>query len=112
MSHQTAVQENFLLDIIASGSLDAFTGITNATVTKQSGNWYRWGTLIKHTGIANKFLGGGSHKSRGNPCVIIRRLSATKSVRHNQETHLLERGHTLLQKTQRTFPRHRDPPYS
>ena len=56
MPHQTAVQEHFILDIIASGSIDAFNGITNATVTKQSENWYRWGKFLKHTGIANKFL--------------------------------------------------------
>ena len=57
----------FLLDIITIGNLDVFKGITNTTVTKLSGNWYLWGTFLKHTGIANKLLGGGSHKSRGNP---------------------------------------------
>ena len=112
VTHQTAVQEQFLLDIIASGSLDDFNGIVNATATKQYGNWYRWVTFLKHTGIANNFWGGGSQKSRGNPCFIIRRLSATKLVRNNQETHPSEKGHTLLQKTQRTFPRQRYPPSS
>ena len=57
--HQTAAQEHFLLDIIASGSLDAFNGITNATATKKSGNWYRWCTFLKHTGIVDEVLGGG-----------------------------------------------------
>ena len=47
----------FLLDVIASGSLDAFNGIANATATKQSGNWYRWCTFLKHTKIEDKFLG-------------------------------------------------------
>ena len=58
MPHQTAIQEHFLLDIIGSDSLDVFNGIANTTATNQSGNWYRWGTFLKHTGIANKFLGG------------------------------------------------------
>ena len=56
--YQTSVQEHFLLDIIASGSLGAFNGIANATATKRSGKWYRWGTFLKHTGITNKILGG------------------------------------------------------
>ena len=68
MPHLTAVQENFLLDIIASGSLDAFNGITNTTVTKQSGNWYRWGTFFKHTGIAKQFLGGVPQEQRKPLC--------------------------------------------
>ena len=58
MPHQTAVQEHFLLYIIASVSLDAFNGITNATATKQSVNWYRWCTFLKHTEIADELLGG------------------------------------------------------
>ena len=69
----------FLLDIIASGSLDAFNGITNATVTKQYGNWYRWGTFLKHTGIANKLLGGGP--TRAEETLVS---SFAASVRRNQ----------------------------
>ena len=49
--HQTAAQERFLLDIIASGILDASNGIAKATATKQSGNWYMWCTFLKHSGI-------------------------------------------------------------
>ena len=79
MPHQTAVQEHFLLDIIASVSLDAFNGITNATVTKQSGNWYRWGTFLKHTRIANNFLGGGP--TRAEETLVS---SFAASVRRNQ----------------------------
>ena len=79
MPHQTAVLEHFLLDIIASSSLDAFNGITNATVTKQSGNWYRWGTFLKHTGIANKLLGGGP--TRAEETLVS---SFAASVRLNQ----------------------------
>ena len=33
-----------------------------------------------------KFLGGDSTRAEDNPCDIIRRLSAKKPVRHNQET--------------------------
>ena len=54
----------FLLDIIASGSLDAFNGIANATATKQSGNWYRWCTFLKHSGIVDEFLGGVPQEQR------------------------------------------------
>ena len=34
--HQTSSQERYLMDIIASGSLDAYNGITKATTTKKS----------------------------------------------------------------------------
>ena len=99
MPHQTAVQEHFLLDIIASGSLDAFNGIANATATKQSVNWYRWCTFLKHTGSTDESLGGDPTSAENNHGVIIRRHSATKPVRHNQETYPSERGHVFLQKT-------------
>ena len=79
MPHQTAVLEHFLLDIITSDSLDAFNGITNATVTKQSRNWYRWGKFPKHTGIANKLLGGGPTRAEET---LVSSFSA--SVRLNQ----------------------------
>ena len=68
MPHKTAIQEHFLLDIITSDSLDAFNGITNTTVTKQSRNWYRWGTFLKHTGITNTFLGGVPQEQRKPLC--------------------------------------------
>ena len=35
---QKIIQERYLLDIIASGSLDASNGIAKATATKNSGN--------------------------------------------------------------------------
>ena len=79
MPHQTAVQEHFLLDIIASGSLDAFNGISNATATKHSGNWYMWCTLIKHTGITDEFLGG--YPTRAEETLMS---SFAASVRRNQ----------------------------
>ena len=50
---QTAAQERYLLYIIASVGLNASNGIAKATATKQSGNWYRWCTLLKHSGIAD-----------------------------------------------------------
>ena len=74
------------MNIIASGRFDASNGISKATATKQSDNWYRWCTLLKHSGIIDKFLGGDTTRAEDNPCVIIRRLSATKPVWHNQET--------------------------
>ena len=79
MQHQTAVQEHFLLDIIASGSLDAFNIIANATATKKSGNWYMWCTLIKHTGITDEFLGG--YPTRAEETLMP---SFAASVRRNQ----------------------------
>ena len=54
-SHQTADQERYL---IASGSLNASNGIAKNTATKQSENWDRWGTFLKNSGIANKFMEG------------------------------------------------------
>ena len=93
--HQTAVQEYFLLDIIASGSIDAFNGIANSLQPS-----------ILTTGIGGAHSSNiqesqtnswwESHNSRGNPYVIIRRLSAAKPDWHNQETHPSERGHTFL----------------
>ena len=74
------------MDNIARGSLDASNGIAKSTATKQSGNWYRWCTFIKHSGTADKLLGGDPTRAEENPCVIIRRLSATKLVWQNQET--------------------------
>ena len=77
--HQTAIQEHFLLDIIASNSLDALNGIANATATNQSGNWYRWGTLLKHTRIVHEFMGGGP--TRAEETLVS---SFAASVRQNQ----------------------------
>ena len=57
-THQTAAQERYLLDIIDSGSLGASYGISKANATKKSGNWSMWFTLLKHSGTADKFLGG------------------------------------------------------
>ena len=79
MPYQTAIQEHFLLDIIASGSLDAFNGIANATETNQSGNWYRWCTFLKHTGIVDEFLGGIPQKQSK---ILV--LSFFTSVQRNQ----------------------------
>ena len=64
MPHQTAAQEQFLLGIIASGSLDASNGIAKVTATKQSGKWYRWCTFLKHTGTADEILGGIAQEQR------------------------------------------------
>ena len=43
-------------------------------------------TFLKYSGIADEFLGGGTTIAEDSPCVIIRRFSAKKPVRHNQET--------------------------
>ena len=55
--HQTDAQDCSLPDIISSGSIEASNGIAKATATKQSGNWYRWCTFIKHSVIADESLG-------------------------------------------------------
>ena len=77
--HQTATQERFILDIIASGSLDASDGIAKATATKKSGNWYRRCTFFKHSGIADEFLGGIPQEKR---TILV--LSFFASLRRNQ----------------------------
>ena len=77
--HQTAAQERYLMDIIASGSLDASNGIDKDTATKQSGNWDRWGTLLKHSGITDKFLGGIPQEQK---TILVSSFAA--SVRRNQ----------------------------
>ena len=79
MPHQTAVQEHFLLDIIASGSLDAFNGIAKSTVTKQSINWHRWCTFLKHTGISDEFLREDSTRAEE---ILVSSFAA--SVQQNQ----------------------------
>ena len=56
--HQTAAQKRYILDIIASGSLETSNIIGKANATNQYGNWDRWGTLLKHSGIIDKLLGG------------------------------------------------------
>ena len=40
-----------------SGFGDA-VGSVEAAATNQSGNWDRWGTFLKHSGITDKLLGG------------------------------------------------------
>ena len=87
-STSTSRQKRYLLDIIASDSLDASNGIAKATATNRSGNWYKWCTFPKHSVIADKFLGGYPTRADDNPCVIIRRLSAKKPVWNNQETNI------------------------
>ena len=84
--HQTAAQDRYLLDIIASVSLNASNGIAKATSTKQSGNWDRWGTFLKYSGITEKFLVWDPTRAEDNHFFIIHRLSATRPVRKNQET--------------------------
>ena len=79
MSHQTAVQEHFLLYIIAIGSLDAFNGIAKFTATEQSVNWYMWCTFLKNTGITDKFLGGDPTRAEE---ILVSSFAA--SVQQNQ----------------------------
>ena len=79
MPHQTAVQEHFLLDIIANGSIDAFNGIANTTATKQSDKCYRWCAFLKHTLIVDKCLGGDSTRLEETHM-----SSFTASVQRNQ----------------------------
>ena len=62
--YQTATQEHYLLDIIASGSLSGLYGISKANATNQSGNWYGWYTLLKNSGITDEFLGGIPQEQR------------------------------------------------
>ena len=73
------IQEITLLGIIASGSLNASNGIARATATKQSGNWDRWGTFLKHSGITDEFLGGIPQEQR---TILVSSFSA--SVQRNQ----------------------------
>ena len=73
------IQERYLPDIIVSGSLDASNGISKATATKQSFNWYRWCTFLKHSGIADEFLGGIPQEQRK---IIVSSFAAL--VRRNQ----------------------------
>ena len=77
--HQIANQERYLLDIIASGSLDASNNIAKANATKQSGNWYRWCTPLKHSLIADKLLGEIPQKQR---TILVSSFAA--SVQRNQ----------------------------
>ena len=77
--HQRAAQERYLLDIIASGSLDASNSISKATATNQSSKWYRWCTFIKHSGIGDEFLGGIPKYQR---TILLSSFAA--SVRRNQ----------------------------
>ena len=72
-------QERFILDIIARSSLHASNGITKATATKQSGNWYRWCTFPKNSGITEEFLGGIPQEQ-----MRILLSSFAASVRQNQ----------------------------
>ena len=77
--HQTASQKHYILYIIACGRLKAYNGIAKATVTKQSGNWNRWFTFLKHSGISDKFLAGILQEQRK---ILV--LSFAASVRRNQ----------------------------
>ena len=42
ITHQKSAQKCYLLDIIASVSIDISNGISKATATKQSSNWDMW----------------------------------------------------------------------
>ena len=79
VSHQTDSQRRYLLDIIASDSLDATKVISKYTATKKSGNWDRWFTLLTHSGIIDKCLKGipQEHKT-----IIVSSFAA--SVQRNQ----------------------------
>ena len=55
--HQKSAKRHYLLDIIASGRLEATNDTTEATDTKKYGNWDRWCILITHSGITDKLLG-------------------------------------------------------
>ena len=78
-STSTSRQKRYLLDIIASDSLDASNGIAKATATNRSGNWYKWCTFPKHSVIADKFLGGIPQEQ-----MTIRVSSFAASVQRNQ----------------------------
>ena len=65
--------------IIATVSLDASNGTSKATATKQSGNWYRWCTFLKKSGIAEEFMGGIPQEQRK---ILV--LSFNASVLRNQ----------------------------
>ena len=56
--HQTAAQRHYLLDIIASVSLNTTNGIAKPTATNQSGNWYRCWKFLTNSDITDN-LGGG-----------------------------------------------------
>ena len=78
-STSTSRQKRYLLDIIASDSLDASNGIAKATATNRSGNWYKWCTFPKNSVIADKFLGGIPQEQ-----MTIRVSSFAASVQRNQ----------------------------
>ena len=67
------------MNIVASGSLDTSNGIAKATATNQSGKWYRWCILLKHSGIADELLGGIPQEQR---TIIVSSFAA--SVQQNQ----------------------------
>ena len=67
------------MDIIASSSLEASNGIAKDTTTKQSGNWNRCCKFLKHSGIADKFMGGIPQDQKK---ILV--SSFTNSVQRNQ----------------------------
>ena len=77
--HQKSAQECYLMDSIASRSLDDSNSIYKSTATKNSGNWYRWCTLLKHSVIADNLLGG---IPQDQTTTFV--SSFTASVRQNQ----------------------------
>ena len=77
--HQTAAHKSYLLDIITSSTLYDSNGISKATATNQSGNWYMWCTLLKHSVITDELLGGIPQEQR---TILV--SSFTASVWRNQ----------------------------
>ena len=76
---QKASQKRYLLDVIVRVNLNATNGIIKATTTKQSDNWDRWRKLLKHSVIAEKFLGGIPQEHKTTPV-----SSFAASVQRNQ----------------------------
>ena len=64
---------------IASGSLDASNGISKVTAIKQSGNLYMWCKFLKHSVIADEFMGGIPQEQRK---ILVPSFAA--SVQHHQ----------------------------
>ena len=56
ITHQTAEQRDYILDIFASSILETNKNIFKPTETKQSVNWDIWCKLITHSCVKVKFL--------------------------------------------------------
>ena len=52
------------MDIVVSRIINTTKGISNATVTKQYGNWKIWCNFLTHAGVEDKLLDGIQYRAK------------------------------------------------